>query len=208
MGPTLSKFFTALRDRQIVGTRGSDGKIHVPAAEYDPVTYAPLTDVVPVSSVGTVQSWSWQPEPLEGQPLAKPFAWALIKLDGADTSLLHAVDVGAAGSAGITTGARVHAVWADETVGAITDIAYFALGEKTAAARPPPRIRSQSPCRSRRSAWRFSTSPPLRKALTYEHFPRESCSAAAPAPAGACTSRHAGGPADRRTHLGSGAGGG
>lgn len=137
VGPTLSKFFTALRDRQIVGTRGSDGKIHVPAAEYDPVTYAPLTDVVPVSSVGTVQSWSWQPEPLEGQPLAKPFAWALIKLDGADTSLLHAVDVGAAGSAGITTGARVHAVWADETVGAITDIAYFALGEKTAEAPVP-----------------------------------------------------------------------
>ncbi|WP_139360607.1 OB-fold nucleic acid binding domain-containing protein [Mycobacterium sp. D16R24] len=130
VGPTLSKFFTALRDRQIVGTRGSDGRVYVPAAEYDPVTYAPLTEMVPVSSVGTVQSWSWQPEPLEGQPLAKPFAWALITLDGADTALLHAVDTGAAGSAGIETGARVHAVWADETVGAITDIAYFALGDR------------------------------------------------------------------------------
>ncbi|MUM15325.1 DNA-binding protein [Mycobacterium sp. CBMA 623] len=131
VGPTLSKFFTALRDRHIVGTRGSDGRIHVPAAEYDPVTYAPLTDVVPVSSVGTVQSWSWQPEPLEGQPLAKPFAWALIKLDGADTSLLHAVDAGSADA--ISTGARVHAVWSDETVGAITDIAYFALGDRDRA---------------------------------------------------------------------------
>lgn len=127
VGPTLSKFFTALRDRRIVGTRGSDGRVHVPAAEYDPVTYAPLTEIVPVSSVGTVQSWSWQPDPLEGQPLAKPFAWALIKLDGADTSLLHAVNADSPES--IQTGARVHAVWADETVGAITDIAYFALGD-------------------------------------------------------------------------------
>ncbi len=70
----------------------TDGCI-VPPAEYDPVTYEQLTEIVPVASVGTVVSWTWQPEPLEGQPLDRPFAWALIKLDGADTPLLHAVDV-------------------------------------------------------------------------------------------------------------------
>ena len=47
-----------------------------------------------MASVGTVVSWTWQPTPLEGQPLDRPFAWALIKLDGADTPLLHAVDAG------------------------------------------------------------------------------------------------------------------
>ncbi len=98
--------------------------------EYDPVTYEPLGEMVPVSSVGTVVSWSWQPEPLEGQPLDRPFAWSLIKLDGADTPLMHAVDVGAAGPSAISTGTRVHVHWADEPVGAITDIAYFALGEE------------------------------------------------------------------------------
>lgn len=122
MGSLLSQFFTALRERRIVGVRGSDGRVHVPPAEYDPITYEPLTEVVPVSSVGTVVSWTWQPEPLEGQPLDRPFAWALIKLDGADTPLLHAVDV-AEGE--LTTGARVHVHWVDEPVGAITDIAYF-----------------------------------------------------------------------------------
>ncbi|WP_197508727.1 Zn-ribbon domain-containing OB-fold protein [Mycobacterium sp. 1081908.1] len=127
VGATLSKFFTALRDRRILGVRGSDGRVHVPPAEYDPVTYEPLGEMVAVSSVGTVASWTWQPEPLEGQPLDRPFAWALIKLDGADTLLMHAVDAGEPGK--IRTGARVHAHWADETVGAITDIAYFALGE-------------------------------------------------------------------------------
>ncbi len=128
VGPTLSQFFTALRERRIVGVRGSDGRVHVPPAEYDPVTYDELTEIVPVASVGTVVSWTWQPEPLEGQPLDRPFAWALIKLDGADTSMLHAVDAGSADA--ISTGARVHAHWVDEPVGAITDIAYFALGDE------------------------------------------------------------------------------
>ncbi len=54
VGPILGQFFTALRDRRIVGTRASDGRVFVPPAEYDPVTYAPLTEVVPVASVGTV----------------------------------------------------------------------------------------------------------------------------------------------------------
>jgi len=134
VGPLLSQFFTALRERRIVGVRGSDGRVHVPPAEYDPVTYEELTEVVPVSAVGTVQSWTWQSTPLEGQPLDKPFAWALIKLDGADTPLLHAVDAGS--SDAISTGARVHAHWIDEPVGAITDIAYFVPGDEEEAVEP------------------------------------------------------------------------
>jgi uncharacterized OB-fold protein len=127
VGSVLGRFFTELRGRHVVGIRGSDGRVHVPPAEFDPVTYEPLTEIVPVASVGTVVSWTWQPEPLDGQPLDRPFAWALIKLDGADTPLLHAVDSGS--SDAISTGARVHVHWADETVGAITDIAHFALGD-------------------------------------------------------------------------------
>ncbi|MGE2731041.1 Zn-ribbon domain-containing OB-fold protein [Mycolicibacterium vaccae] len=129
VGPLLSEFFTALRERRIVGVRGSDGRVLVPPAEYDPVSWEQLSEIVPVSSVGTVVSWTWQSQPLEGQPLDRPFAWALIKLDGADTPMLHAVDAGSADA--ISTGTRVHAHWVDETVGAITDIAYFALGEET-----------------------------------------------------------------------------
>ena len=133
VGPTLGKFFTALRQRRVLGVRGSDGRVYVPPAEYDPVTYEPLGEMVPVAAVGTVQSWTWQPEPLAGQPLDRPFAWALIKLDGADTALLHAVDADSPDA--ISTGTRVHVHWVDEPVGAITDIAYFALGEQ---AEPVP----------------------------------------------------------------------
>jgi uncharacterized OB-fold protein len=136
VGPLLGEFFTALRGRRIVGVRGSDGRVLVPPAEYDPVTWEQLTEIVPVASVGTVLSWTWQPEPLEGQPLDRPFAWALIKLDGADTPLLHAV--AADGPEAVSTGARVHAHWVDEPVGAITDIAYFALGDQPEDVPPPP----------------------------------------------------------------------
>ena len=124
VGPTLSAFFTALRNRRIVGVRGSDGRVHVPVVEYDPITCERLTEIVPVAGVGTVLSWTWQAEPLEGQPLDRPFVWALIKLDGADTAMLHAVD------GRVATGDRVHAHWVDEPVGAITDIACFVPGDE------------------------------------------------------------------------------
>jgi uncharacterized OB-fold protein len=143
VGPVLSQFFTALRERRVVGIRGSDGRVHVPPAEFDPVTYERLTEIVPVASVGTVVSWTWQPEPLEGQPLDRPFAWALIKLDGADTPLLHAVDAKDAGA--VSTGARVHVHWADEPVGAITDIAYFALGDGEEDVAPVPNTDERDP---------------------------------------------------------------
>jgi uncharacterized OB-fold protein len=71
------------------------------------------------------------PEPLEGQPLGVPFAWALIRLDGADTVMLHAVDPGPGmgpeiGRAAVMrTGLRVRARWAASRVGSIRDIACF-----------------------------------------------------------------------------------
>jgi uncharacterized OB-fold protein len=123
LGPTLSQFMTALADRRILGARAADGRVHAPPFEYDPVTFAPPADLVDVGSEGSVTSWSWMPEPLEGQPLANPFAWALIRLDGADTALLHAVDAGS--PAAMRTGMRVRVRWAASPVGNIRDIACF-----------------------------------------------------------------------------------
>lgn len=125
VGPTLSRFLTSLRDQRIEGTRGSDARVHVPPAEFDPITGDPLTEWSDVASTGTVVTWSWQPSPVEGNALQHPFAWALISLDGADTNLLHAVDAG--DSDAIRTGMRVQARWADEPVGSINDIVCFDL---------------------------------------------------------------------------------
>jgi len=123
LGPVLTQFMTALAGRRILGTRGADGRVHAPPFEYDPVSAEPPADLVEVGPEGTVVSWSWMPEPLAGQPLAEPFAWALIRLDGADTAMLHAVDAGSA--AAMRTGLRVRPRWAPTRTGSIRDIACF-----------------------------------------------------------------------------------
>ena len=123
LGPTLSRFMSGLAERQVLGARGADGRVYAPPFEYDPVTLVPPDELVPVGPEGEVTSWSWMPEPIEGQPLERPFAWALIRLDGADTAMLHAVDAGS--SEQIRTGMRVRVRWADETTGHIHDIACF-----------------------------------------------------------------------------------
>ncbi|MDF0530725.1 OB-fold domain-containing protein [Tsukamurella sp. 8F] len=126
LGPVLGRFAGALAQRRIIGARGSDGRVHVPPPEYDPVTAAPLGELVEVATTGTVVSWSWCAEPVRGQPFDSPFSWALIRLDGADTPLLHAVD---APRDAMRTGMRVRARWVDSPVGAITDVACFEPGE-------------------------------------------------------------------------------
>ncbi|KHD76491.1 DNA-binding protein [Actinoplanes utahensis] len=133
LGPVLGRFMAGLRDRRVMGGRTADGRVHVPPLEYDPVTHEPVTDLVEVAPSGTVISWTWTGRPLEGQPLDWPFGWALIRLDGADTALLHAVDAGSAEA--MRTGMRVRIRWAADRVGHIRDIECFEPG--TATAGPP-----------------------------------------------------------------------
>ena len=123
LGPVLSQFMDGLAERRILGARGADGRVHAPPFEYDPMTASPPRELTDVGPEGTVVSWSWMPEPLAGQPLAEPFAWALIRLDGADTAMLHAVDAGSA--AAMRTGLRVRPRWAARPAGSIRDIACF-----------------------------------------------------------------------------------
>ena len=123
LGPVLSRFFTGLRDKQIHGVRRADGSVMVPPKEYDPDTGEALSELVPVGDAGVVMTWAWVHRPRARQPLAKPFAYALIRLDGAATPLLHVVDAG--NESAMRTGMRVRARWAEQPAGAITDILAF-----------------------------------------------------------------------------------
>lgn len=122
-GPVIGRFLTGLRDGQVVGARTSDGQVAVPPPEFDPLTHEAVTDFVDVEPTGTVTSWTWVSEPVAGQPFSRPFAFVLVRLDGADVPLLHALDVTSPDE--VSTGMRVQVRWADERVGAITDIACF-----------------------------------------------------------------------------------
>ena len=123
LGPVMSRFLTGLRDRRIEGIRTRDGRVMVPPKEYDPVTGEDLDEFVEVGQSGVVKTWSWVSSPRQKHPVARPFAWALIQLDGADTAMLHAVDAGEESK--MRTGMRVRVRWRDETVGEILDIACF-----------------------------------------------------------------------------------
>lgn len=109
-GPVIGAFLTGLREWRVFGIRGADGRVVCPPVEYDPSTGAPLVDLVEVGTDGTITSWSWVAEPRAEQLLDEPYALALIRLDGADTALLHAVDTDGDPSA-IATGTRVKIRW-------------------------------------------------------------------------------------------------
>ena len=124
VGPVNSTFFTGLRDRKILANRTEAGRVLCPPLEYDPETGEENPDDwSEVGPTGVVVGWTWIEDPGPKQPLERPFAWALIQLDGADTSLVHALDSGARER--VTTGMRVRPRWAAERVGHITDIECF-----------------------------------------------------------------------------------
>ncbi|MCX4631530.1 OB-fold domain-containing protein [Streptomyces sp. NBC_01443] len=136
LGPVQSAFLTGLRERVVLGVRTTDGTVMVPPVEYDPVTAEEIRELVEVGATGTVTTWAWNGAPRPHQPLATPFAWVLVRLDGADTAILHALD--APGPEAVRTGMRVRIRWAGERSGAITDIACFEPHDGSASAQAAP----------------------------------------------------------------------
>lgn len=124
-GPVIGAFLTGLREQVLVGSRAEDGRVLVPPAEFDPVSGNDLTELVEVGPEGVITTWAWVTAPHAKHPLDEPFAWALIKPDGADTPMLGAV--AAAGIDALSTGARVAPVWAEEREGHIDDIVHWKL---------------------------------------------------------------------------------
>ena len=122
-GPVIGQFLGGLKARVILGIRGADGRVIVPPTEYDPQTGAELSEFVEVGQGGVVTSWTWVGEPRPHHPIQHPFAFALVKLDGADTAMLHALDAG--DESRMKTGMRVRARWRDEPQGDILDLACF-----------------------------------------------------------------------------------
>lgn len=122
-GPVVGRFLCALREQTILGIKRSDGTVLVPPHPFDPETSETLSELVEVGTAGVVETWTWISKPLRKHPLQHPFAWALIKLDGAHTSFLHAVDAG--DESMMRTGMRVKVRWARELRGLMSDIACF-----------------------------------------------------------------------------------
>jgi uncharacterized OB-fold protein len=125
LGSTLSTFFSALAQGQIIGVR-TGGRVIAPPLEYDSDTGADSgTEYVKVGPKGTVSAWTWVPEPTHLHAIKNPFAFAFVTLDGADTAMVHLVDAGS--ESAMKPGMRVEATFkpVDERVGRIDDILAF-----------------------------------------------------------------------------------
>ena len=122
-GKVIGAFMTGLREKRLFGIKRSDGSVLVPPLEYDPITSEPLTEMVEVSQSGVVETWTWIDPPRPQSPWDAPHALTLIRLDGSDTLMLHAVLAGSPSE--MRTGMRVSAKWKEERVGHITDLEGF-----------------------------------------------------------------------------------
>jgi uncharacterized protein len=121
LGPTIGAFAAGLREQRLFAARTIGGRMLMPPVEYDPETSdATEPELIEVGPEGVVESWSWVPEPSGRQPFDRPFAFAMIRVDGTDTGMIHVLT--AESPADISTGMRVRPVWKDERSGRIDDI--------------------------------------------------------------------------------------
>jgi uncharacterized OB-fold protein len=133
-GPVVGRFLGALRAGRLEGVKTATGRVLSPPLEYDPDTGDDVGEAVTIGPSGVVTTWTWVATPAPDHPLARPFAWALVKLDGADTAMLHAVDVGGDVTR-IKTGLRVWPRFRAERTGTIRDLECFVTEEQPELAR-------------------------------------------------------------------------
>jgi len=124
-GETASRFFTTIRDeKKIMGTRcGKCGKGFVPPRKTCPTCFTKNEEWVELSDEGELLSFTVVRRQLAALPDKAPVCFGLIKLDGADTAMLH--KLGEVDPADVKIGMRVKAKFAERRQAKITDIEYF-----------------------------------------------------------------------------------
>lgn len=127
-GATIGRFLAGLKEQKVIwGQRVSGQGVVVPPVGYSEVDGSEAADWVAVKDTGTVTAAAVVHHPIDGlHPVSTPFAFVLVRLDGADTAMAHIVTDH---PDRLKVGARVQAVWApdDQRTGTIRDITCFRL---------------------------------------------------------------------------------
>jgi uncharacterized OB-fold protein len=125
-GETIGRFLAGLKEqKRIWGQRVSGQGVVVPPVGYSETDASPGGAWVEVQPTGTVTAVARVHRAIAHlHPVPAPFAFVLVKLDGADTALAHVVTENLDR---LRVGTRVEAVWKpdDQRVGSIRDIAAF-----------------------------------------------------------------------------------
>ncbi len=124
-GDTAARFFAGLSEKRIEATRCECcNKVFAPPRKTCPECFAACQTWVDLALTGTVTGFTVARAAraaMGGRKL--PAVFALVKLDGADTALLHVIGGCAPGD--VRIGMRVKARFAEEPAGGILDILYF-----------------------------------------------------------------------------------
>ena len=127
VGVAGERFLREIMDKgRFLGSRCPDCRYtYLPPRLYCERCFAELTDWVEVGPRGTVEALTVAHLGLDGEPLAEPQTFALIRLDGADGLLLHRIKAPAAEE--LELGATVEPVFQPRAArkGSILDIQHF-----------------------------------------------------------------------------------
>lgn len=130
-GAYWSRFFLGLRDdKKIYGTKcPSCGTVYVPPREVCGPCFAKMEEWVEVGPEGVIEMFTVvrraYTNPSAGQLIKVPCTDIYVKLDGADTSLMHWLDE--TDEKKIAVGMKVKAVFRERRTGTIHDIEHFEL---------------------------------------------------------------------------------
>lgn len=130
-GSTIGRFLAGLKEQKVIWGRRTKGLgVVVPPLGYSELDGGSDDGTwVQVADRGVVTAFAKVHKPLEGlHPSSTPFAFVLIKLEGADTPMPHIV---IDGLDRLKVGSRVVAEWKadDDRIGSIKDIATFRLAD-------------------------------------------------------------------------------
>jgi uncharacterized OB-fold protein len=126
VGETGSRFLTSIRDKKkILGSKcNACGTVYVPPRKNCGRCFVDIEEWVDIADEGVIEACTIVHYSHAVQPVKPPFAYALIKLDGADVGFLHIIkkDLNR-----IKNGLRVKAKFKAERTGHILDIDSFEL---------------------------------------------------------------------------------
>jgi uncharacterized OB-fold protein len=125
-GETASRFLVSIRDRKkILGTKCKlCGTVYVPPRKNCGRCFVDAEEWVDISDEGVIQAFTIVHYAHPVQPVKPPFAYALVKLDGADVGFLHLIKKDLQK---LKSGLRVKAKFRAERTGHILDIDSFEL---------------------------------------------------------------------------------
>lgn len=130
VGETGSRFLVELRDnKELWGKQCPKcNTVYIPPSKTCWECYTPTEKWVKLKNTGVVESFTVAHYSEGVAPKDVPIIYGLIKIDGADGSLIHFI--GDVDPDKVSVGMRVKAVFAEERTGSILDIKHFVPSEE------------------------------------------------------------------------------